>query len=174
METTLPEYLKDLDDPRIVNRCRHNLVDILVISLCAVICGADDYTDIEEFGKCNEEWFSQFLPLSNGIPSHDTFTSVFSLLDTSYFSEKFVSWTLEYLQKNLSNLVAIDGKELRGSDSPTNNKNAVHMVSAFLVENGIVLGQVKTDEKSNEITAIPKLLDIIDVWDVRLLLPSKL
>jgi predicted transposase YbfD/YdcC len=128
-----------------------------VIAICGLICGADDWVSIAEFGEAKEDWFREFLELPNGIPSHDTFGRTFSLLSPEAFQESFLSW-VRSLTGVFEGLVAIDGKTLRRSHDRRAGKAAIHMVSAWASENGLVLGQVKTEEKSNEITAIPELL----------------
>ncbi len=157
------ESLKKIDDPRREHQKFHSLLDILVISICAVICGAEHWTDIEEFGEAKQQWFSSFLELENGIPSHDTFRRVFSLLDNIELKEIFVEWISSAVRLSKGSLVNIDGKNLCGSKEPIKGKKALNIVSAWASEQSIVLGQVKTDEKSNEITAIPKLLKILDL-----------
>ena len=157
------ESLKKIDDPRLDHQKFHSLFDILVISICAVICGAEHWTDIEEFGEAKQQWFSSFLELENGIPSHDTFRRVFSLLDNIELKEIFVEWISSAVRLSKGSLVNIDGKNLFGSKEPIKGKKALNIVSAWASEQSIVLGQVKTDEKSNEITAIPELLKILDL-----------
>jgi len=155
------EHFAELPDPRIDRTKLHALSDILVIAVSAVICGAEGWTDIEEFGKSKEEWLRKLLPLTNGIPSHDTFRRVFERLDPEQFEACFLSWV-----RSLSPIpgqVAIDGKTLRGSHDQTNGKKALHLVSAWASECRLVLGQVATAEKSNEITAIPELLKMLDL-----------
>ncbi len=154
---SLIEHFASLPDPRIIKKNRHKLLDIVVIAICAIICGADDFVSIAEFGKAKESWFREFLELPNGIPSHDTFGRVFSLLSPQAFEECFINW-MRSLTGVFKGLVAIDGKTLRRSHDRGSGRSAIHMVSAWASENGLVLGQVKTDEKSNEIMAIPELL----------------
>jgi predicted transposase YbfD/YdcC len=157
------ESLKKIDDPRREHQKFHSLFDILVISICAVICGAEHWTEIEEFGEAKQQWFSSFLELENGIPSHDTFRRVFSLLDNIELKEIFVEWISSAVRLSKGSLVNIDGKNLCGSKEPIKGKKALNIVSAWASEQSIVLGEVKTDEKSNEITAIPELLKILDL-----------
>ena len=157
------ESLISIADPRRCHQKFHSLFDILVISICAVICGAEHWTEIEEFGEAKQEWFSSFLELENGIPSHDTFRRVFILLDTIKLKEVFVEWISSAVSLSKGSLVNIDGKNLCGSKEPIKGKKALNMVSAWASEQSVVLGQVKTDEKSNEITAIPELLKILDL-----------
>lgn len=154
---SLVHHFASLEDPRVLGRNRHNLIDILVIAICGVICSADDWVSIAEFGEAKEDWFREFLELPNGIPSHDTFGRTFSLLSPEAFQESFISW-VRSLTGVFEGLVAIDGKTLRRSHDRRSGKAAIHMVSAWASENSFVLGQVKTEEKSNEITAIPELL----------------
>ena len=153
-------HFSTVQDPRVLGRTAHSLPDILVVTICAVICGADSWVQVEEFGRAKEEWFRSFLKLAGGIPSHDTFGRVFSLLDPEELSACFASWVAA-LSAAVPQMVAIDGKTLRGSFDTASGKSAVHMVSAWATQSGLVLGQVKTDEKSNEITAIPKLLELL-------------
>lgn len=156
-------FFGDLPDPRVDRTRRHELHDILVIAICAVICGADDWVSIEAFGKAKEDWFKSFLRLPNGIPSHDTFGRVFAALGPKAFAERFARWIAAIATKTHGDIVAIDGKTLRRSFDRASKKAAIHMVSAWSNANQLVLGQVKTAAKSNEITAIPRLLQIIDV-----------
>ena len=147
-----------LVDPRIDRTKDHSLSDILLTALCAMLCGAEGFLDFERFGNARLEWLRTFLPLPNGIPSHDTFRRVFALLDPSPFTECFRNGT-EGLRKSVAaEIVAIDGKSVRRSHHRTKGKGPIHMVSAWARENGLVLGQIKVDDKSNEITAIPELL----------------
>ena len=155
-------HFSSLEDPRVLGRSRHKLIDILVIAICGVICGADDWVSIAEFGEAKEDWFRGFLELPNGIPSHDTFGRTFALLSPAAFQESFTSW-IRSLTGVFEGLIAIDGKTLRRSHDRRAGKAAIHMVSAWASECGLVLGQVKTDEKSNEITAIPELLRALSV-----------
>lgn len=160
---SLLEHLKSIPDPRIDRQKRHKLEDILAIAVCAIICGADDWVSIEEFGKAKFTWFKTFLDLPNGIPSHDTFGRVFSLIAPSHFQRCFISWVESVTDILQGQVVAIDGKTLRRSHDKKSAKSAIHMVSAWAANNRIVLGQVKTEEKSNEITAIPELLEVLDI-----------
>ena len=147
-----------IEDPRMDRTKDHLLSDILVIAVCAMLCGAEHFTDFEDFGEAKEDFLRTFLDLPNGIPSHDTFRRVFALLDPKQFADCFRRWT-EGLRKAIGQeIVALDGKTLRRSYDRAKGKEPVHMVSAWARENGLVLGQVKVDDKSNEITAIPELL----------------
>jgi predicted transposase YbfD/YdcC len=149
-------------DPRRSN-ARHRLFDIFVIALCAVISGAEGWEDMEEYGYAQAEWFQQFLDLPHGIPSHDTFRRVLSRLKPDELTQCFVSWT-EALRESLDGeIVAIDGKTLRRSFDHAASQGAIHMVSAWANAHRLVLGQLKVDDKSNEITAIPQLLRMLEL-----------
>lgn len=165
-ETTNPksliEHISIIPDYRVTGRCDHLLVDIVVIAITSILCGADDWNSIEGFGKAKEEWFRKFLQLPSGIPSHDTFRRVFAQISPSAFQECFIGWVRGVAGK-IKGVVAIDGKTLRRSHDRVLGKKAIHMVSAWSAENSLVLGQVKTEEKSNEITAIPELLKLLDI-----------
>jgi predicted transposase YbfD/YdcC len=160
---SIVEHFGELEDPRIERQKQHQLLDVIVIAICAVIGGADDWVAIETFGKAKEWWFRQFLALPNGIPSHDTFGRVFALLSPVRFQECFVSWMHAVAEVVTGQVGAIDGKTLRRSYDRRSAKAAIHMVSAWATQNRVVLGQLKTEEKSNEITAIPELLKVLDV-----------
>jgi predicted transposase YbfD/YdcC len=138
-------------------------MDILVIAICAILCGANDWVAVETFGKAKQEWFQRFLELPNGIPSHDTFGRVFAVLSPEQLQAGFVSWIQAVAEVTDGQVVAIDGKTLRRSYDRRSAKAAIHMVSAWATWNRLVLGQLKTEEKSNEITAIPELLKVLDV-----------
>lgn len=153
----------ELEDPRLTNKCAHNLIDILIIAVCGVLCGADTWVDIEEFGCTKKAWLGKFLDLPNGIPAHDTFGRVFSLIDGESFQRCFMRWVEQVYQVSAGQVVAIDGKKVRGSYDTATDQNPIHLVSAWASANGIVLGQVKVDDKSNEITAIPQLLRLLDL-----------
>jgi predicted transposase YbfD/YdcC len=152
-----------IHDPRLDRKKLHKLIDILVITLCAVLCNVDDWEHIAEFGEANEEWFKRFLTLENGIPSHDTFGRVFSLINPVEFEKSFLEWMKLLYQVTEGEIVAIDGKSIKGTYDKKLGKVAVHLVSAFATRHGVTLGQVKTEEKSNEITAIPKLLELLNL-----------
>jgi len=154
---SIVDHLADFSDQRDQRMIKHLLVDIVTIAIIAVICGADNWEEIELFGHSKEDWFRQFLKLPVGIPSHDTFNRVFSWLDPKEFQERFLNWT-ETLRKCVAEVIAIDGKTTRGSKD---NGKVLHMVSAWANSNRLILGQVKRNDKSNEITAIPELLDQI-------------
>lgn len=155
--------LQEIPDPRVEGRTFYKLYEVLFIALCGAIADCDTWIEIEEFANERIDWFRKFLPLENGAPSHDTLGRVFSLLDAGKFTEFMVSWSQYLRDATQGQIVAIDGKTLRHSFDKATGKEALHVVSAWATDNGIVLGQVATDEKSNEITAIPRLLEIIDV-----------
>lgn len=155
--STISESFSGITEPRESNK-RHKLIDIITIALCAVICGADTWEDIEEFGHTKKEWFERFLELPHGIPAHDTFARVFSSIDPKEFQQAFLSW-IGAIQRVAKGIIAVDGKTVR--HSCTKDSPPLHIVSAWAHENRMVLGQVKTKEKSNEITAIPELLQVL-------------
>ena len=153
LETTFAQ----VEDPRVERTKRHRLQDIIIVAICGVICGAEGWVEIEEFGKAKEAWFTELLTLPNGIPSHDTFGRVFALIDPKQFEASFFQW-VQGISKTVNGVIAIDGKTLRRSHDQAAGKKALHLVSAWAVENRLVLAQIATEEKSNEITAIPVLL----------------
>lgn len=159
METPFA-YFSTITDPRVERTREHSLEDILFISIASILCGAESWNEMEEFGHAKKEWLQTFLRLPNGIPSHDTFNRVFSAIDPQELEKSFVAWTQAIAKEFDNEVVAIDGKSMCGTRS-SNGKRVVHMVSAWAEKNHIVLGQVKVDEKSNEITAIPKLLEML-------------
>lgn len=159
----IAEHFGSVQDPRIERSKEHKLIDIISIAICAVICGAEGWVDIENFGKSKEAWLKTFLELPNGIPSHDTFGRVFSLIEPEEFQESFQSWIESIQELTEGQIVAIDGKQMCGSKDSFLGKRAIYMVSAWAEANELVLGQRKVDEKSNEITAIPELLKILDI-----------
>lgn len=164
LSDTFLAYFDPLQDPRSDNHNRrHNLEDILVITILGVICGADNWIEICDFGHCKKEWLSGFLSLPSGIPSHDTFSRVFSLLDPTEFEHCFHEWITSLAIDVNNEIIAIDGKTLRGSGHRKSGKRPLHMVSAWASKQNLLLGQIATEEKSNEITAIPKLLKMIDI-----------
>lgn len=159
----IAKHFGDLKDPRIDRAKRHELLDIIVITLCAVVCGADNWVEIEEFGKAKQDWFADFLKLPNGIPSHDTFGRVFSLLDPDQFAACFAGWVRHVSELAQGEVVALDGKTLRGCHNRGQGRAALHLVSAWATENRLVLGQTRTASHSNEITAIPQLLALLEL-----------
>jgi predicted transposase YbfD/YdcC len=160
---TLFVCFEDLLDPRVERNKLHKLVDIVTMALCAILCGADTWEDIVEFARCRQAWFEQWLELPHGIPSHDTFNRVFSLLDPHAFRKCFLRWVRSALPDLPQDVIAIDGKTLRRSRCRATEDPALHMVSAWATSHRMVLAQVKTGEKSNEITAIPEVLRMLDL-----------
>lgn len=156
-------HFESLKDPRVERTRRHKLMDIVVISVMAVICYADGWSDIHDFGKARQAWLREFLELPNGIPCDDTFRRVFAALDPEQFQACFLSWVRSLVGGTDGKLVAIDGKTVRHSFAREEGKGALHLVSAWVAENQAVLGQLATDSKSNEITAIPQLLELLDL-----------
>jgi predicted transposase YbfD/YdcC len=164
MNSNLVEHFSKVKDPRIVKKCDHLFIDILVIAVCASLCRFDDsWKSMEDFALMRKDWLEKFLKLPNGIPSYDTIRRVFLLLDPVEFQECFYSWASSFKNKIEGETIAFDGKCSRGSRDDALGKRAIHTVSAWANENKMVLGQLKVDEKSNEITAIPKLLDLLDI-----------
>jgi predicted transposase YbfD/YdcC len=164
METKLHEYFRQLPDPRINRNKKHLLIDIIIISVLAVICGAESWDSIEMFGRTKIDFLKKILRLPNGIPSHDTINRVFSMLRPDRFEQIFTQWVDSLRIKGISNeVIAIDGKTVRGSKDTFHEKSPIHIVSAWANSNQLVLGQRKVDAKSNEITAIPLLLEVLDV-----------
>jgi predicted transposase YbfD/YdcC len=153
----LESIFAQVEDPRMERTKLHRLRDIIILAICGVLCGADGWVEIEEFGKAKEAFFTELLDLPNGIPSHDTFGRVFALIDPKQFEASFVQW-VQGFSRSVKGIIAIDGKTLRRSHDQEAGKKALHMVSAWAVENRVVLAQLATEEKSNEITAIPLLL----------------
>lgn len=154
-------FFSSMEDPRNARGRRHKLADMIAIAICASICGEEGWFDIALFGKVREPWFRTFLELPHGIPSHDTFGRVFALLDPDELEACFVRWTTHLAQASHGRLVAIDGKAMRHSFDTAAQRSNVHLVSAWCTANQTVLGQVTCDAKSNEITALPELLDLL-------------
>jgi len=161
-ETTISKAFGEITDPRINRRLRHPLVNILTISICAIICGCDDFHSIEEYGKSKINWFKSFLDLDNGIPSHDTFNDVMNRLKPKEFSHAFTQWVSQ-LGDLRDDIVSIDGKAMRRTLDKASGASAIHLVSAWSAKNNFCFGQIKVNEKSNEITAIPLLIDLLDI-----------
>jgi predicted transposase YbfD/YdcC len=159
---SLFDSLQQITDPRVERTKRHLLVDILIIAICASICGAESWEEIAEFGRAKQEWFSRFLELPGGIASHDTFRRVFLLLKAEEFERTFLEWVRVAVKLSKGTVVNIDGKELRGTHSG-GSKEGLRIVSAWAAKQAVVLGQVRTGKKSNEITAIPELLSVLEL-----------
>lgn len=159
----IEEHFSKVSDPRVDRTKDHKLIDMIAIAICAVICGAEGWVDIELFGKSKLPWLKTFLALPNGIPSHDTFGRVFSRIDAEQFQLAFCEWVWAVNDIIQGQIINIDGKQLRGSKDKVLGKRAIYMVSAWAEENELVLGQRKVDEKSNEITAIPELLKLLAI-----------
>jgi predicted transposase YbfD/YdcC len=160
--TTLSEIFEDFKDPRMERAQRHSLINIITIAICAVICGADNFVTMAEFGRSKKKWFESFLDMPNGVPSHDTFNDVINRLDSCAFVNYFTQW-IKQLALNDETVIAIDGKVLRRTLDKINGGKAVWLVNVWSVANNMCFGQVQVDEKSNEITAIPKLLKLLDI-----------
>ena len=159
----IAKHFRELTDPRTGNAKRHIFIEILIIAICAVICGADGWNDVELYGKNKKDWLKTFLKLPKGIPSHDTFGRVFALIKPEEFQKLFIEWIKAIEKLTAGQVVAIDGKQLRRSHDHDAGKAAIYMVSAWATTNQVVLGQRKVDDKSNEITAIPELLKLLDL-----------
>lgn len=157
----LHTHFAALPDPRVDRTKRHALLDIVTIAVCAIICGADSWADVERFGQAKLPWLRTFLTLPHGIPSHDTFGRVFAALDPAAFEQCFLGWVQTLITRTAGTVVAIDGKTVRRSHDRAANREALHLVSAWATANGVVLGQVATDDRANEITAIPALLEVL-------------
>src|SRR5262245_28583260 len=158
---SLIEYFKALPDPRVDRTKDHDLIDILLIAICALLCAAESFNDMEDFGKAKQDWFKTFLKLPNGIPSHDTFNRVFAAIDPKEFLDCFLRWTQSLRQAVAQEIVALDGKALRRALNP--NGNVKYVVSAWAESNNLVLGQWNVEEKSNEIMAVPELLRVLEL-----------
>lgn len=161
-QAAITAYFSVLEDSRRYNR-RHKLVDIVVIAICATICGAEGWEDIELFGETKEEWLRGFLELPHGAPSDDTYRRVFAALDAAEFQSCFMDWVEAVEELTQRQVIAIDGKTLRRSHDRSEGKKALQMVSAWATVNGLVLGQRKVDGESNEITAVPELLGLLEI-----------
>ncbi len=156
------DHFEELSDPR-TREVTYPLINVVMIAVCAVICGADDFVAIAKFGNTKRDWFARFLDLNNGIPSHDRFNAIFKAIKPAEFEKCLLSWITAMHEVTDGQVIAIDGKTLRRSFDARTSKAAIHMVSAWATANHISLGQVVVDAKSNEITAIPKLLELIDI-----------
>lgn len=157
---SLLAHFQDLPDPRMVNKCAHPFIDILMIAICATIANADGWEDIALFGESKLPWLKQWLALPNGIPSHDTFKRVFEHLDAEAFQQRFVAWVSDVFTLTAGQVIAIDGKAVRGTYD-NSGKAGLHLVSAWATANGLTLAQVAVADKANEIVAIPSLLELL-------------
>jgi predicted transposase YbfD/YdcC len=160
---SIETHFRSLTDPRAEHSIKHYLIDIVMITICAVICGADNWVDIENYGHAKIEWLKEFLELPHGIPSHDTLMRVFARLKPEQLQQCFLNWIQAVSQITQGQVIAIDGKSLRSARERGQNRGAIHMVSAWATENRLVLGQQKVNAKSNEITAIPELLKLLTI-----------
>jgi predicted transposase YbfD/YdcC len=163
MNASIIEHFSRLKDPRIERHKKHRLVDIIALAICAVLSGAEGWEAIEEYGHAKLEWLRKFIPLEHGVPTHDTIARVLSRVSAKGLQECFMNWVMTVHQVTDGQVVAIDGKRVRRSFDRGARKGAIHMVSAWGSANGLVLGQLKTDAKSNEITAIPHLLELLEL-----------
>jgi len=160
---SIVKHFEGLSDPRTGNAKAHIFLEILIIAICAVICGADGWSDVELFGKNKKAWLKTFLELPKGIPSHDTFGRVFAKIKPEEFQKRFIEWVQAIEKLTAGQVIAVDGKKLRRSHDREAGKAAIYMVSAWATQNQLVLGQTKVADKSNEITAIPELLHLLDI-----------
>jgi predicted transposase YbfD/YdcC len=160
---SIVECFSDIEDIRIERGKKHKLIDIITISICAVVCGADGWTDIELYGIARKKWLSKFLELPNGIPSHDTFARVFSQINPDAFNKSFLSWIKGISKITSGEIIAFDGKQSRNSGDEKNGQGVINTVSAWATNNRLVLGQKKVEGKSNEITALPELIEVLDL-----------
>jgi predicted transposase YbfD/YdcC len=159
----LKHHFAEVKDPRSAASCDHLLMDIIAIMILAVLCGADDWTDLETFGRLRHDWLKTFLALPADIPSHDTFRRVLGLLDRRQFAACLFQWTQALHEASGGKLIGIDGKTLRRSFARRSGRAALHLVTAWSSENGLTLGQIACEDKSNEITAIPELLKLLSL-----------
>lgn len=163
-ETSFVSIFSNIEDPRCDSEHKlHRLIDIIVITVCAVICRCETWDEIAEFGEIKKPWFKKYLELPHGIPSHDTFRRVFMLIDPQEFNRCFCDWTQSISSHLKGDIIPIDGKTVRGSFDNSLGRRAIHMVSAWSSRNGIVLSQEKVSDKSNEITAIPEVLKSLNI-----------
>ena len=160
---TLFSRFEVLEDPRDIRGKKYKLIDILIMTIYGILCGLTDYTNIADFMKLKEDYFKELLGLENGTPSHDCLSDVFAKIDTKKFMEIFIEWVKEVVEEKTGKCISIDGKAIRGATDKINGGNIPYIVSAFIGEIGISIGQVKVDDKSNEIKAIPDLLELIDI-----------
>lgn len=178
----LMAHISIIPDYRQAWKVEHKLSDILLLTICAVISGAEGWEDIEDFGEIHLDFLRQYGDFEHGIPVHDTIARVVSCISPNKFHECFINWMRDCHSSEDGSVIAIDGKTLRGSYDKKRRRGAIHVISAFCAEHGVVLGQLKTAEKSNEITAIPELINLLDIkekslplmpWDARKILLKK-
>ena len=163
MEKTLFEEFEVLEDPRDIRGKKYKLIDILIMTIYGLLYGLKDFTNIADFMKLKEEYFTKLLGLENGTPSHDCLSDVFAKIDSKKFMEVFINWTKRIIQNKTGKVISIDGKAVKSATDKINGGNIPYIVSAFLGEIGLSIGQVKVDDKTNEIKAIPELLELIDI-----------
>ncbi|ARV58016.1 ISAs1 family transposase [Nostocales cyanobacterium HT-58-2] len=163
IQQSLVENFSDIKDPRVERTKKHQLTDILVIAILAIIAGAQGWEDIENYGISKQQWLEEFLALPNGIPSDDTFRRVFEFIDPEALNRCFLRWVENLVTKMAGDIIPIDGKTIRGSYDRNQGQSALHLISAWASEHSLVLAQVKVEDKSNEITAIPALLELLDI-----------
>jgi len=163
MGKSIVEIFEELPEPRRGNGIRHKLKDVIIIGILSIICGYDEYTEMELFGQMKEEWLREFLDLPNGVPSHDTFGDIFAAINPKALHKCFAEWVGTIRENISSEIIAIDGKTIRRSKDTAHGRKATHIVSAWAQVNRLVLGQIATKEKSNEITAIPELLKLLEI-----------
>lgn len=159
------ERFEVLEDPRDIRGKKYKLIDVLIMTIYGLLCGLTDYTNIADFMKLKEDYFTKLLKLENGTPSHDCLSDLFAAIDSKKFMEIFIEWTKEIIKNKVGQNISIDGKAIRSATDKINNGNIPYIVSAFIGEIGLSIGEIKVDEKSNEITAIPDLLDLLDIED---------
>ena len=157
------ERFEVLEDPRDIRGKKYKLIDILIMTIYGLLFGLKDFVNIADYMKLNEEYFTELLGLENGTPSHDCLSDIYARIDSKKFMEIFIKWTKDIVHKKTGKKISIDGKAVRSATDKINNGNIPYIVSAFIGELGLSIGQVKVDDKSNEITAIPELLDLIDI-----------
>ena len=160
---TLFERFEVLEDPRDIRGKRYKLIDIIIMTIYGLLCGLKDFVNIADFMRLKEDYFTKLLNLENGTPSHDCLSDVFAVIDSKKFMKIFIEWTKEIIEKKTNKKISIDGKAVKSATDKINNGNIPYIVSAFIGELGLSIGQVKVDDKSNEITAIPDLLDLLEI-----------
>lgn len=163
MSQNIIEIFDKIPDPRKGNAIQHKLSEVLIIAVLSVLCGMEHFTEMEMFAQEQQEWLKKYLKLENGVPSHDTFGDIFAVIEPEAISSVFTEWSESIRQKTPGEVVAIDGKTICASRDVPKNKKAIHVVSAWAAQNRLVLGEVATSEKSNEITAIPELLEMLEI-----------